>query len=258
MKISLRALSWAIRFFWIIALAVTITCVYSVTQIRLGFTEPTINLTEENITVTLPITLGNNGYYSIIDLNITTLISDVESNKISEATTYIPQIPPQDNSTILHNITIPLQEIIDNTDYLFNDSNFTLHGLAQLEYANLVPFSLETNMTIPWGAPLYNLTAGNPTYGIYNASHLAVRIPVNFDNHSPYFSVTGNIRIELLASNQQVIGEGMMFMDVPSGTSYYGQLEVVINSISITRVAEVHLYIETALFDYGPIVMSFG
>lgn len=251
-------MSWAIRFFWIIALAVTITCIYSVTQIQLGFAEPTINLTEENITVTLPITLGNKGYYSIIDLNVTTSISDVQDNKISEATTYIPQISPQDNSTLLHNITIPLQEIMANTDYLFNDSNFILHGLVQLEYANLIPFSLETNTTIPWGAPLYNLTIGDPTYSVYNASHLAVRVPINFCNNSPYFSVTGDIRIEFLNSNHQVIGEAIMFMDVPSGTSYYGQLEVAINAISITGIEEAHLYIETATFNYGPIVISLG
>jgi hypothetical protein len=258
MKVSLRAMSWATRFFWIIALAVTITCIYSVTQIQLGFAEPAINLTEETMTITLPITLGNNGYYSIVDLNITTSISDVQDNEISEATTYIPQIPPQENSTILHNITIPLQEIIINTDYLFNDSNFTLHGLAQLEYANLVPFSLETNTTIPWGAPLYNLTVGDPTYSVYNVSHLVVRVPINFDNHSLYFSVTGDLRIEFLNSDHQVIGEAVMFMDVPSGTSYYGQFEAVINTMSIIGIEEAHLYLETSMFNYGPIVIGFG
>lgn len=257
MKISLRAMSWATRFFWIIALAVAITCIYSVTLIRLGFAEPTINLTEENLTVTLPITLGNNGYYSIIDLNVTTLLSDSENSRISGATTYIPQIPPQNNSTILHNITLSIQEMMSNTHYLFDDSNFTLHGIAQLEYANLIPFSFETNASIPWGAPLYNLTIGDPTYTVYNTSHLSFVVPISFDNHSPYFGVTGIIRIEILNSNQQVVGEGAVSVDVPSNTSYYGQLEAVINAISITGIEEIHIYIETAIFTYGPIVINY-
>ena len=258
MKISLRAMSWATRFFWIIALAVAITCIYSVTLIRLGFAEPIINLTGENITVTVPITLGNNGYYSIIDLNVTTLLANAEYNRITGATTYIPQIPPQNNSTILHNITLSIQDIMSNEDYLFNDSNFTLYGKAQLEYANLIPFSFEVNTTIPWGAPFHNLTFGDPAYGAYNATQLSFVVPISFDNHSPYFDVTGIFRIEVLNSIQQVVGEGALSVDVPSGTSYSGQLEALINPVAIVEIDEIRIYIETEMFNYGPIVISYG
>ena len=159
-------MSWATRFFWLLALAVTITCVYSVTLIQIGFGEPMINLTEEHLSITLPITIGNEGYYIIAGLNVTTLLLDNENNQISEATTYVSQIPPQNNATILHNISLPLDEIMTNMEYLFDDSNFTLLGSAQLNYANLVPLSLETNTTIPWGAPLYNFATGDPTFNI--------------------------------------------------------------------------------------------
>ncbi len=251
-------MSWATRFFWIIALAVAITCIYSVTLIRLGFAEPTVNLTEENITVTVPITLGNNGYYSIIDLNVTTLLTNVKNNRITGVTTYIPQIPPRNNSTILHNITLSVQEIMSNADYLFNDSSFTLYGKAQLEYANLIPFSFEVNTSIPWGAPLHNLTFGDPTYGVYNVTHLSFTVPISFDNHSPYFDVTGMFRIEVLNSIQQVVGEGALSVDVPSNSSYSGQLETVINPVSMVDIDEIHIYIETEMFNYGPIVINYG
>lgn len=257
MNISLRAISWATRFFWIIALAVTITCVYSVMQIRIGFGEPTINMTEEDLNIMLPITLGNEGYYSIADLNITTILSDSENSQISEATTYVSQVPPQNNTTILHNISLPLDQIMANMDYLFNDSDFTLLGSAQLNYANLVPFSLKTNTTIPWGAPLFNFTMSDPILNMYNLTHFGVTVPISFENHSPYFSVTGVIRVELINNSHQVIGEGAVSMDVPPGTSYNGQLEAVVNAFLIGGIEQVHVYVETPMFNYGPIVIDY-
>lgn len=257
MNVSIRAMSWATRFFWLLALAVTITCVYSVTLIQIGFGEPMINLTEEHLSITLPITIGNEGYYIIAGLNVTTLLLDNETNQISEATTYVSQIPPQNNATILHNISLPLDEIMTNMIYLFDDSNFTLLGSAQLNYANLVPFSLETNTTIPWGAPLYDFATGDPTVNIYNITHLGVMVPINFENHSPYFSVTGVIRVELINSAYQVIGEGTVSMDVPPGANYNGQLEAIINTTLISSVEQVQILVETAMFNYGPIVIDY-
>ena len=250
-------MSWATRFFWIIALAVTITCVYSVTLIQIGFGEPTISVTEEDLTITLPIILGNEGYYSIADLNITTLLLDSENSQISEATTYVSQIPPQNNTTILHNISLPVDEIMTNVNYLFNDSNFTLLGSAQLNYANLVPFSLETNTTIPWGAPLFNFTIGDPIFNMYNLTSFGVIVPINFENHSPYFSVTGVIRVEIINRANQVIGEGAVSMDVPPGTSYNGQLETIVNAALIDGIERIHVYVETPMFNYGPIVIDY-
>ena len=250
-------MSWATRFFWIIALTITITCVYSVTLIRISFEEPTTYMTEEDLNIMLPIILGNEGYYNIADLNITTQLLDSENSQISKATTYVSQIPPQNNTTILHNISLPMDEIMANVDYLFNDSNFTLLCSAQLSYANLVPFSLETNTTIPWGAPLFNFTTGDPTSNMYNLTHFGVIIPISFENHSPYISVTGVIRVEIINRAHQVIGEGSVSMDVPPGTSYNGQLEVVVNATLIDGIEQVHVYVETSMFNYGPIVIDY-
>lgn len=249
-------MSWAIRFFWIIALAVTITCIYSVTLVQIGLGEPTISVTEEDLTIISPIILGNEGYYSIVDLNITTLLLDCENSQVSEATTYVSQIPPQNNITILHNVSLPLDEIMTNRNYLFNDSNFTLFGSAQLNYANLVPFSLETNTAIPWGAPLFNFTTGDPIFNMYNLTHFRVIVPINFENHSPYFSVTGVVRVEIMNSTNQAIGEGAVSIDVPSGISYTGQLEAVVNAALVYGIEQVHVYVETPMFNYGPIVID--
>ena len=258
MNVSLRALSWVTRFFWIIALAFAVTCVYSATLIRVNFGEPIMTSTEEDFTVTLPILFDNNGYYNIADFNVTTLIADYENRQISKATTYIAQIPPKNSATVFHNVSFNLDEIIIQEDYLFNDSNFTLYGSINLNYANLIPFGFEANKTIPWGAPLFNFTSGTPEYSTYNATHLRVNVPIGFQNHSPYFSVTGTIRIEILNDRHQLIGEGTTSLDVPSNAIYDGAIETLVNAAMVTERGQIRVYIETEMFNYGPMVVNYG
>jgi len=258
MNVPLRALSWATRFFWIIILAFAITAAYSATLIRVNFGESLVTFTEEGSTVTLPIIFNNKGYYNIADLNVTTLIADCENRQISRATTYVAQISPQNNATIFHNVTFDSNEILTHEDYLFNDSNFILYGSVYLNYANLIPFGFEANTTIPWGAPLFNFTAGFPEYSTYNTTHLRVNVPINFQNHSPYFSVTGNIRVEILNNRHQLLGIGTVSVNVPSNTIYNDVIETLVNPAMVTERGQIRVYVETEMFDYGPMVVNYG
>jgi len=258
MNVPLRALTWAVRFFWIITIAFAITCVYSATFIRLNFGELTTDITEEAFTIIMPIILDNDGYYNIAHFNITTLITDNQNNHISQATTYIPNIPPQNQATVNHNISISLNQIIANEEYLFNDTNFTLHGIVQLKYANLIPFTFSGNNTIPWGAPLYNFTTDIPQYTPYNATHVTATVPISFQNHSPYFNLAGTIRIEIYNDRHELVGEGTTTLDAPPNTQYSGTIETIINTLAMTRSGQIRTYIETPMFNYGPMVMDYG
>jgi len=258
MNVPLRALSWATRFFWIIILAFAVTCAYSATLIRVNFGELTITSTKEDFTVTLPIILDNKGYYNIADLNITTLIADYENRQISKTTTYIAQILPQNNANIFHNVNLNLNEIMTRTDYLFCDSNFTIYGSINLNYANLIPFGFETNTTIPWGAPLFNFTTGMPEYSVYNTTHLIVNMPINFQNHSPYFGVTGTIQIEIFNDRDQLIGNSTVSIDAPSNADYYDEVGMLVNAWMFTEKGQIRVYVETEMFDYGPMVINYG
>ncbi len=258
MNVPLRALSWAVRFFWIIALAFAITGVYSATLIRINFGEPTMTYTEEVFTVTLPLMFDNRGYYNLADLNITTVITDSVGNTISRATTHTARIPPQNNATIYHQVSFNIDDIIANADYLFNDSAFSLYGSVRLDYADLIPFGFGANKTMPWGAPLFNFAAGMPEYSPYNTTHLRINVPISFQNHSPYFSVTGTVRIELFNDRHQLLGEGVVFVDVPPDTAYNGAIETLVNAGQFTASGQIRVYVDTELFDYGPMVIDYG
>ena len=258
MNVPLRALSWAVRFFWIIALAIAVTCVYSATLIRINFQDPIMNLTGGEIEVTLPIEFNNNGYYSIANFNVTTLLLDHENRQLSKGSAYIAQIPPQDNQTILHTVDFDFNEIVTRTDYLFNDSDFTLQGTIHLDYANLIPFAVKANKTMPWGAPLFNLTVGTPLSSVFNFTHVRFILPLSFQNHSPYFDVAGTIRAEIYNNISQLIGNGSTLVDVPTHSNYDGTIQILVNVGMMTGNGQIHLYVETGMFDYGPVVINYG
>lgn len=257
MNVSLRGLSWATRFFWIIALAFAVTCAYSATLIRGDFGEPIVDYADEGLAIGLPARLDNWGYYTIADLTIQTAIADGEGTQILEETSYIGEIPPQESATVFHNVTLSLSTIAAASDYLFNDSSLTLHGELRLNYADLIPFAITTNRTIPWGAPLFNFTVGAPRFSPHNTTHLRTIVPVSFQNHSPYFPVIGTIRIEIFDNQEQQVGSGSALVDVPSNTSYDGQISMSAGR-SITSEGSLRVYIDTAAFSFGPMVINYG
>lgn len=258
MDVPLRALTWSIRFFWIITFAVAVTCVYSATLIRVNMGDPSMAYVEGVFNVTVPITFDNNGYYSIADLNITAAITDHENWPISKNTVFLARIPPQNNVTISHNISFNVQEIMTRAEYAFYDSEFVLYGSFSLNYASLVPFEFETNRTLPWGAPLFNFTSGVPEYQAYNGTHIRTNVPLSFQNHSPYFSLTGVIRVEILNNRQQLLGSGTTFMDVPSNANYEGEVEAVVSPAMVTSNGQIRIFIESEMFNYGPVVRNYG
>ncbi len=257
MNVPLRALSWAIRFFWIITLAFAITCVYSATLIRIEFGQPLI-LSEENLKIMLPLTFENNGYYTMDDLNITTIVVNRNDLLISKGASHVIDISPQTDSTILHNVSLNINEITAHDYYLFNDSDLILRGSISLNYAHLIPFTLEGNSSIPWGAPLFNFTIGIIEYSRHNLTHLTANVPIAFQNHSPYFGVFGNIRIQILDDRDQLSGVGAIAVDAPSGSSYTGRISTLVQTATAAHLGQIHVYFETTEFRHGPMVVTYG
>lgn len=258
MKVSLKALGWAIRFFWIITLAFAITCVYSVTLIQASFGEPNMILNESELNIELPITFNNGGYYSLTNFNLTSLIIDDQQSQIGRATSFFTKIGPKENMTFHHDINLNITETLKYTYHLFNDSSLTLNGLGQLVYAGMIPFSFEANITIPWGAPLNNFTIHDPSFSLHNATHVRLNVPISFQNHSPYFGVLGSMHIEIANNRDQLVGTDTISLDVPSTANYVGQIELLIDTILVTSNGEIRVSFETNSFNYGPLVMSYG
>jgi hypothetical protein len=258
MNLALRGLGWAIRVFWIITLAVAITCVYSATQISVELGEVAPFPNDAGIEATLPITLNNRGYYRIADLNVTTAIRDIDNRSLSEKASQVAEISSHNEITILHSMELDMNVVLSQAQYLFNDSELQLRSFIRLSYANLIPVSFEMNTEIPWGAPLANFTAGAPEYSFYDFASQSVTVPISFQNNSPYMNVTGTIHVEIFSSQKQLLGEDTLPVDVPSGRAYSGEAEVLVHVAQGTPTGEIHLRFDTDTFHYGPMVIAYG
>lgn len=261
MNVPLRALSWATRLFWIIAFVFVVTCAYSATLIQVDFGEPMVNLGEKDNMLTLPIIFDNKGYYNIADLNVTTTIFDSYDQSISKDTTIIPKIASKNNATILHNASFNLDSVSirrAGANWLFDDSNFTIYTHVRLDYADIIPFGLELNSSIPWGAPLSNFTVGTLEYAMVNTTHLNVKVPVSFQNHSPYFNVTGTMRFNVLNDEQQPLVGGRSSIHVPSNSFYSEIMETYVDAAVAMEIEQINFYFDTEIFSYGPIMIGVG
>jgi hypothetical protein len=249
--------------FWVILVAFIASAAYSIKDLNFGSGEPQFTVTPNHeLLFSLPLYIDNRGYYNLKSFNITTIFSDAEGSEISRASTFVPAIPQGQNVTIFHNATLNMDNLLQKGDqYLFNDNNLTASVTAGLNFAELIPAQLSTNITYPWGAPLYNFKLGQPSYDLSDSTHSTVAVPLSFENHAT-FDFAGSIRIELYDSGNSLLGESQTAFDVSQGSRYNGNLEfsVPLNIASLSAAQSGHfkVFFSTSLFEYGPLVIPYG
>jgi len=251
MKYAIRALGWATTILWILVIIFSGTVVYSATQVGIETGEPHVTTSNDTVITSVPFTINNMGFYDITNLKITTHITDKNGTTISDSTTPPSLIPKDSKVQIPFNISINLNDLTANTlTYLLtNDTVLNLDMLVALTYAHAIPLEISLNTTMPWGAPLYNLTVD----GITIVSPNQVNVSLSFENHA-FFSLNGTLSLEVWDS-AGAIGSGTTDISVSPGISYSDAIPVTITTGDPMDAKEVHLQITTSLFSFGPVVI---
>ena len=259
MRYAVRALGWATKIVWILMVFFAATSVYSALNVKIGFGQPQVFLSSGFIIISVPLFVNNTGLYDLSELNMTVAVTDYNESFASTSTTFVPLIPRGSSIETAHNVSMSLDDTTSKLlDYLFNDTVFNLDLSLKLNFAGAIPFQVSTNMTMPWGAPLYNFSIGQVSYNYLNLTHQEVIIPISFENHSSYFSVDGFMRVEIYNDNGELLGSSVSDLNVPSHSGYDGQVETIVDVSKVTGSGEVHFYFETSAFSIGPVVMSYG
>ena len=255
MRQAIRALGWATSIFWIILLFFTVTVVYSAFQLKPEFGSLYTNTSGGTAIVSLPFSFANGGLYDISNLNLTTLVKDSRGNPISDSSTFVQLIPRNGNVSVTHNMLILISQLTtkDLSYLLFKDNDFDVDIALELDYANAVPFKISTNFTVPWGAPLSNLTIGNVSV-THNGVNFVANVPISFENHS-FFSLDGTMRLELVDNTNRLLGSETTTISVPPQAGYGFSPQVDVSDP--TSIREARLYFDTSVFSYGPVVISF-
>jgi len=250
-------ISISTTFFWIFLIVFLVSAVYSVKDVQFDFGEPQIGLTSDNkILFSLPITIDNKGYYNIGCFNLTTEILDREGFMITRASTFIPVIEKDRQVMATHNVTIDINDLQNSQDYLFNDTELEVRETVSIKLAEVIPVQASTNVSMPWGAPLYNFTLGKIEYAGLNGTHMTVTVPISFENHAS-FDLTGSIQMRMYNSTEILVSEGQTTIETPQNTQYYGHVELNVPAIGITENGYFEVYFLTPLFEFGPLVIPY-
>ena len=258
MRIPIRMISIATTIFWIFLIVFLVSAVYSAKDIRFDFGEPQIGLTSDNkILFSLPITIDNKGYYNIGCFNVTTEILDKEGFMITRASTFIPVIEKDRQIIATHNVTIDINDLLQNSqDYLFSDTELEVRETVGIKLAEVIPVQASTNLTMPWGAPLYNFTLGKIEYARFNGTHMTATVPISFENHASS-DLTGNIQIQMYNGTDIQVSEGQTTIETPQNTPYYGRMELNVPIVGITENGYFEVYFLTQFFNFGPLVIPY-
>jgi hypothetical protein len=259
MEIPIRMIRIVTAFFWIFLFAILITAAYSAKDLQLSFGQPQLGTSLDNkLFVSIPITIINKGLYNVDYLNVTTKILDQEGFEITNGSTFIPVIEKGQQVTATHNMTVDVNDLVQrNRNYLFNDTTLEINEIGSIRIAGIIPVEASMNISMPWGAPLYNFTLGQYRYILVNYTYVSVTIPISFDNHAS-FDLNGNIQTRMYNNTDGLIGVGLTDIDVLQNSPYNGQIEFVVQTKEMTESGHFEVYLHTSFFDYGPIVIPYG
>lgn len=172
MNVPIRMLGIVTLIFWVILIGFIASAGYSLkdTKFDVGGPEFTVNESGD-VTFRLPFYVGNEGYYNLKALNITTVIFDELGSEIAKNSTLVSLIESRQTVTILHNVTIRARQLTEeNQQLLLNDATLNAKGIVGLRFADLMPLQLSTNFTIPWEAPFSSITATPLNGGLHSLS----------------------------------------------------------------------------------------
>jgi len=261
MKWAIRALGWTIYILWLVVVVFTVTAVYSATQLRIDFGEnPRTRTSGGTMTLLVPFSIDNKGFYDISDLNITTIVQESNGALVSNSSTVVPLISSGSKVDAAHNISITLNKMTPASlsRLLFNDTEFNVNMSLALKYAHVIPFEVSTEIkNFTWGAPLCNLALGDIQIiePDYNTTHVRAILPLCFENHS-VFTLNGTVRTVIVNTlDKEVGGSTTTHINVQPETGGPIPLTVFVSK-DYGVLKEALLYFEfPSVFSYGPKVM---
>lgn len=259
MNVPIRMIGIAITFLWIFLVAFLASAVYSFKDLKFDFGLPQMSVTLDNkLLFSLNINIVNNGYYSMDSFNVTTEILDVDGFVVTRGLTFIPTIKKGENTTIFNNATFGVDDLLQiNRNYLFDDSELRAAVYAGVRIAELIPVEVSTNLSLPWGAPFYNLITGQPERVEFNETHFRIAMAISFENHA-FFNLTGNVQAQMYSGAGLRVGDGHTVIEAPQHSFYHGYVDIYVPKIELTRGSRFEVYFLTPFFDYGPLVVPYG
>lgn len=263
MKVPIRMITVATSLTWIILIIFSVSAIYSMKDIRMDVGKPQTSIAPDNyLVLDFPIGIVNGAYYDLNDFNISTEIHDANEAVLTQGSTFIPSIGKGETLNTTHEIRINLTDMLQNRqDLLVEDSEFRIGTNVSMKTAELISFQISSNLTLPWGAPLYNLTFGTPKSTIHTApgstTYYTVAIPTTFQNHA-YFDIAGTVHLSMYDDRNVLKNTAEIIFKAQQQSSFMENLQFDVPLAGMITSGYFRVAFSTSFLDYGPLVIPFG
>ena len=257
MKVPIQMISIATSVFWVFLIIFSASALYSMKDIQFGFGQPQISITDDHeLLFSFPVYIVNTGYYNLGEFNVSTKIIDQSGLTIAWGSTFMPVIRRGEMMNATHDMKFNLTDIFrTNQNLLFNDSELMVNTIVSVKAAEVIPVQALSNSSIPWGAPLYNLTVGTPQLATYNATHAQATVPINFENHA-FFDLTGTVKVSAYDDADACLTKAEADIQVPQRSPFTKNIELYV-PLTAVHGTRFEAFFVTPLFNYGPLVISY-
>ncbi len=262
MKVVIRALEVTTIIITILLMTVVGIAAYSVKDLQVGYGYSSITQgTNQSLILSLPFYINNVGLTNLRNFKLTTTVLSLNNSAISQDSTFVENIQKGNNATIQHNVTLSIDRLIQNSErYLLQDENLTVRIDTEMTLAEILPCNISTNFSLPWGAPLHNLTLSQPKTQPFNSTHMQIEASLSFENHAA-FPLRGKVSAEVFNS-AETNESNVIFLDVSPGSAFQGDFRFFVplsdSADSFFSAGNCSLYFSTDLFEYGPLVIRLG
>jgi hypothetical protein len=259
MNIPIKMIGITTAFLWLFLIAFSISAALSLKDLQFSFGSPQMTLAGNNqLQLSLPLSITNGGKYDMQYFNVTGIARNGTGGTIAQSSTLIDTISAGQTVNTTQITMLNMADLLQNDrNLLFNDSQLTLDEYVGLTLAGLFPLRATANVSIPWGAPLYNLTLENPEYRPYNATHFIATVPISFENHAE-FGFAGTIQTEMFNGVGTLVAQNNTNINVTQHSPYQGFVDLYLPISSLSPLGHFEVYILTSFMNYGPIVISYG
>jgi hypothetical protein len=258
MRMSIRVIGVATTCIWVFIIIFSVSAMYSMTGIRVKLGQFQITTPEkDHLLLSFPVSIVNTGYYDLAPFRISTDVFDVNGSRLASGSTLVPLVPERHTVNVTHDMNLNVKDLLQSHEnLLFNDTQLMTNVTVSMTAAGAIPVVASSNISIPWGAPLYNLVVGPPDFVYNRGAYSRITVPVSFENHA-LFNLTGDVQLRVYDSSGALLTQTLVSVDVPQQTRYQGSIGLAV-PLTTSVNARFEVFFDFQTFTYGPVVLPLG
>jgi len=173
-----------------------------------------LNLTHAR--VTLPFTFINPS-----DLEVPAVVEGNLTSTYGASAHFSEALAIQSNSPNYGAVSADIPLPANMTPYLFSNATLGFSASASVALLGIVQIPFNATRDLAWGAPMANLTFGDPSAGPINSTHSLITVPFSFYNANDILTAEGSFAAALLLPNGTVAGaSGRVDFFAPPHTAF--------------------------------------